>query len=301
MNKSQRADFALLLVTIFWGAGFPITKFALQTIPPLYHIGLRFLIAAVLLSIIFFRKMTKVNRSIIKPAVIMATLLFFTYALQTIGLQYTTASKSAFYSGLAVLFVPIIAFVLYRKSINTNTIISISLATLGLFLLSYSGNDFSFNVGDFMTVLCSATYAMLLLLTSDYVRNHDATQLSIVQMYIVAMLGFAAALVFDKWDTPMSLLSFNSLIFSAVLCTAFAFWMQATAQKFTSASHVALIFTMEPVFGAFTSWLLLDERLGLKGFIGGGFVISAMLIAELDFTALKNKFVVKIENDEKCN
>jgi drug/metabolite transporter (DMT)-like permease len=289
MNRAQKADLALLLVTIFWGAGFPITKFALQTIPPLYHIGLRFMIAAVLLSIIFYKKMLKIDKSILKPATTMAALLFLTYALQTVGLLYTTASKSAFYSGLAVLFVPMLSFVFYKSKINVNTLISITLAFIGLFLLSFSGNVFSFNVGDFMTIMNSVTYAVLLLLTSDYVKEHDPTQLSIVQMYIVSILGFAAALVFDKWDTPMSLLSFNSLMFSAVLCTAFAFWMQATAQKFTSASHVALIFTMEPVFGAFTSWLLLGERLGFKGFIGGLFIISAMLIAEFDFAALKVK------------
>jgi drug/metabolite transporter (DMT)-like permease len=290
MNRAQKADLALLLVTIFWGAGFPVTKFALQTIPPLYHIGLRFLIAAVLLSIIFYKKMFKIDKSILKPASAMAALLFLTYALQTVGLLYTTASKSAFYSGLAVLFVPMLSYVFYKSKINVNTLISITLAFLGLFLLSFSGNVFSFNIGDLMTILNSVTYAVLLLLTSDYVKEHDPTQLSIVQMYIVSILGFAAALVFDKWDTPMSLLSFNSLMFSAVLCTAFAFWMQANAQIFTSASHVALIFTMEPVFGAFTSWLLLGERLGLKGFFGGIFIISAMLIAEFDFTALKVKF-----------
>jgi drug/metabolite transporter (DMT)-like permease len=296
MNRSQKADLALLLVTIFWGAGFPITKFALQTIPPLYHIGLRFMIAAVLLSAIFYKKMFGINKSILKPAATMAALLFLTYALQTVGLLYTTASKSAFYSGLAVLFVPLLSFIFYKSRISINTLISILLAFIGLFLLSFSGSEFSFNIGDLMTVLNSVSYAVLLLLTSDYVKEHDATQLSIVQMYIVSILGFAAALIFDKWNTPMSLLSFNSLMFSAVLCTAFAFWMQATAQKFTSASHVALIFTMEPVFGAFTAWLLLGELIGLKGFIGGAFIISAMLIAEFDFAAFKKRFYALTEH-----
>ena len=295
MNRTQKSDLALLLVTIFWGAGFPITKFALHTIPPFYHIGLRFLIAAVLLSIIFYKKMSKIDKSILKPATTMAILLFLTYALQTVGLLYTTASKSAFYSGLAVLFVPTLSFIFYKSKMNVNTLISITLAFIGLFLLSFSGNVFSFNIGDLMTVLNSVSYAVLLLFTSGYVKEHDPTQLSIVQMYIVSIFGFIAAIIFDKWDTPMSLLSFNSLMFSAVLCTAFAFWMQATAQKFTSASHIALIFTMEPVFGAFTAWLLLGENIGFKGFVGGGFIIFAMLIAEFDLSALKAKLLILTE------
>jgi drug/metabolite transporter (DMT)-like permease len=292
MNRAQKSDLALLLVTIFWGAGFPITKFALQTIPPFYHIGLRFLIAAVLLSIIFYKKMTKVDKSILKPAATMAVLLFLTYALQTVGLLYTTASKSAFYSGLAVLFVPTLSFIFYKSKMNANTLISISLAIIGLFLLSFTDSVFSFSIGDFMTVLNSVSYAVLLLLTSGYVKEHDPTQLSIIQMYIVSLFGFIGALIFDKWDTPMSLLSFNSLMFSAVLCTAFAFWMQAAAQKFASASHIALIFTMEPVFGAFTAWLLLGENIGFKGFLGGGFIILAMLVAEFDFSGFRMRFLM---------
>lgn len=295
MKKAQKADLALLIVTVFWGAGFPITKFALETITPLYHIGLRFIIAALLLSLIFFKKIIKVQKSILKPAAAMALLLFTTYALQTIGLLYTTASKSAFYSGLAVLFVPFLSLIFYKTKLNVNTMVSTAMAVIGLFFLSFAGGDFSFTIGDFMTILCSAAYALLLLLTSDFVKAHDATQLSIVQMYFVAMLGFAAALIFEPIPAGISLLSFNSLIFSAVLCTAFAFWMQATAQNFTTASHVALIFTMEPVFGALTSRLLLNELIGLKGLIGGVFIILAMLIAEFDFSILKKKLLKQEE------
>lgn len=289
MNKSQKADLALLLVTVFWGAGFPVTKFALQTIPPLYHIGLRFLIAAVLLSVIFYKKLSGINKSILKPAFIMATLLFATYVLQTIGLLYTTASKSSFYSGLSVLFVPLLSLLFLSQKIHRKTLLSIALATSGLTLLSFTGDVFSFNIGDFLTILNPITYAGLLILTSGYVQEHDATQLAIVEMAIVAVMGLVSAFIFEDWVTPMSLLSFNSLMFSAVLCTAFAFWMQATAQKFTSASHVAIIFTMEPVFGALTSWLLLGERLGVKGLMGGALIIIGMLVAELDFVGMWRK------------
>lgn len=290
MKKSQSADIALLIVTIFWGTGFPATKFALETISPLYHVGLRFLIAAVLLSLFFYRKLLTINKSIIRPAALMALLLYATYVLQTVGLLYTTASKSSFYSGLAVIFVPMITFIFYKAKINANTVISVLLAFTGLFLLSYAGNDFSFTIGDFMTIMCSAVYAILLLLTSDYVKVHDATQLAIVQMYFVAVLGLLSAAAFESWPSGMSQLSFHSLMFSAVFCTAFAFWMQATAQKFTSAAHVALIFTMEPVFGALTSWLILKEHLGMKGVLGGLCILSAMLIAEIDLTGLRRAF-----------
>lgn len=281
MNKTLKADLALLTITVFWGAGFPATKIAIQTIPPFYHIGFRFFIASLLLSLIFHKKLKKLDREIIKPAFILSLLLFGTYAFQTVGIQYTTASKSGFFSGLAVLFVPIFSIFYLKTKLEIRSIIGVISATFGLFLLSYAGGNFDFNIGDFLTILCSVAYAWQLLLTGTFVKDQDATLLSIAQLFFVSVFGIAFALIFESFPSAVSVPSFWSLMFSAVFCTAFAFLVQTTMQKFTSASHVALIFTMEPVFGALTSFLVLGEVLGPRGILGGLFIIAAMLITEL--------------------
>jgi len=283
MKKSLKADLALILVTIFWGAGFPATKIALQTMTPFYHIGIRFAVASLLLSLLFYRKLRSLNKSLIKPALILSSLLFATYAFQTVGIQYTTASKSGFFSGLAVLIVPLFSIFYLKTKLELKTIISVATATLGLFLLSYTGSDFNFNIGDFLTILCSICYAWQLLFTGTYVQKHDATLLAIVQLFFVSLYGMAFAVILEPIPANMSVPSFWSLMFSAVFCTAFAFWMQTTAQKFTAASHIALIFTMEPVFGALTSFLLLNEVLGARGIIGGILIVSAMIISEFQW------------------
>jgi len=284
MKKSLKADLALLLVTIFWGAGFPATKIALQTMTPYYHIGIRFAVASLLLSLLFFKKLRNLNKSLIKPALILSSLLFATYAFQTVGIQYTTASKSGFFSGLAMLIVPLFSIFYQKTKLELKTIISVVTATLGLFLLSYTGSDFNFNIGDFLTILCSICYAWQLLFTGTYVQKHDAILLAIVQLFFVSLYGMAFAVILEPLPANMSVPSFWSLMFSAVFCTAFAFWMQTTAQKFTAASHIALIFTMEPVFGALTSFLLLNEMLGARGIIGGILIVSAMIISEFQWT-----------------
>lgn len=283
MKKSLKADLALILVTIFWGAGFPATKIALQTMTPYYHIGIRFAVASLLLSLLFYKKLRSLNKSLIKPALILSSLLFATYAFQTVGIQYTTASKSGFFSGLAVLIVPLFSIFYLKTKLELKTIISVITATLGLFLLSYTGSDFNFNIGDFLTILCSICYAWQLLFTGTYVQKHDATLLAIVQLFFVSLYGMAFAVILEPIPVNMSVPSFWSLMFSAVFCTAFAFWMQTTAQKFTAASHIALIFTMEPVFGALTSFLLLNEVLGARGIIGGILIVSAMIISEFQW------------------
>ena len=284
MKKSLRADLALLLVTIFWGAGFPATKIALQTMTPYYHIGFRFAIASFLLAALFHKKLRGLNKDLIKPALVLSSLLFATYAFQTVGIQYTTASKSSFFSGLAVLIVPLFSIFYLKAKLAPKTVLSVLTATLGLFLLSYTGSNFDFNIGDFLTILCSVCYAWQLLFTGTYVQKHDATLLAIVQLFFVSVFGMVFAVTLEPFPVGISVPSFWSLMFSAVLCTAFAFWMQTTAQKFTPASHIALIFTMEPVFGALTSFLALGEVLGVRGIIGGMFIVAAMLISELQWT-----------------
>lgn len=284
MKKSLRADIALLLVTIFWGAGFPATKIALQTMTPFYHIGIRFAIASLLLSLLFYKKLKNLNKDLIKPALILSSLLFATYALQTVGIQYTTASKSSFFSGLAVLIVPLFSIFYLKTKLELKTVISVLTATLGLFLLSNTSGNSNFNIGDFLTILCSICYAWQLIFTGTYVQKHDATLLAIVQLFFVSVFGMVFAIVLEPFPKDMSLPSFWSLMFSAVFCTAFAFWMQTTAQKFSPASHIALIFTMEPVFGALTSFFVLGELLGIRGIIGGMFIVSGMLISELQWS-----------------
>lgn len=288
MKKSAKADLSLLLVTIFWGAGFPATKIALETMTPYYYIGFRFAIASLLLAAFFYRKLKELRKDLVKPALVLSSLLFATYAFQTVGIQYTTASKSGFFSGLAVLIVPFFSIFYLKSRLEIKTIISIITATLGLFLLSNAGTGTSFNIGDFLTILGCVCYAWQLLFTGTYVQKHDATLLAVVQLFFVSVFGLAFALVLEPLPAGMSGLSFWSLMFSSVFCTAFAFWMQTTAQKFTPASHIALIFTMEPVFGALTSYLALGEVIGIKGIIGGIFIIAAMLITELQWTKRKD-------------
>lgn len=282
MKKSLKADLVLIFVTVVWGAGFPATKFALQTITPMYIIALRFFIASSLLAIIFYKKVKEINWTVIKPGLVLSLLLFFVYVFQTIGMQYTTASKSSFYIGLSVLFVPFFSYFYIKTKLQPKIVISTLVAALGLFLLSYTGNDFSFTKGDFLTIMSAVCCAWHLIFTGIFVQKHDAVLLSVIQMTFVCIFGFMAAFMFESMPSGISMVSFGSLLFMAILCTAFAFLAQTVALKYTTAAHVAIIFVMEPLFGAITASFLLNEVLGIKGVIGGLLIVFAMLMSELD-------------------
>lgn len=287
MKNSYKADIVLLIVTVIWGAGFPVTKFALETITPMYIIALRFTIAGIVLSAIFYKKLKKIDKSLIKPSFLLGTLLFLVYVFQTIGMQYTSASKSGFFIGLAVIFVPFFSYFYLKTKISTKIIVSTLIAALGLFLLSFEGDSISLNKGDFLMILSAITCAWHLIFSSVFVKKHDAILLSLLHMIFVAIFGLIAAMFFETFPKNISPISLGSLIFMGVLCTAFGFLAQIVALKYTSATRVAIIFTMEPVFAAITSWILLNEQLGIKGLIGGVLIVLAMLLSELSINSFK--------------
>src|ERR1700674_2816808 len=71
------------------------------------------------------------------------------------------------------------------------------------------------------------------------------------------------------------------ILICAVFATAAAFSIQLWAQRYTTPSHAAILFTLEPVFAVITSYILLKERLGGRAVLGAIFVLMGILIAEL--------------------
>ncbi|MBI1738766.1 MAG: DMT family transporter, partial [Acidobacteria bacterium] len=71
------------------------------------------------------------------------------------------------------------------------------------------------------------------------------------------------------------------LLVTAVGCTALGFSVQVWAQRHTTATHIAILFTLEPVFAALTSYIVLHERLGPRALTGGVLILAGILLAEL--------------------
>lgn len=289
MKKSIVADFSLIMVTFFWGIGFPLVKFALVSVGPLYQIAFRFLIAGILLSIIFMKTLKSIDTKILLPSFILSFSLYITYLLSIVGIKYTTASNSSFYCCLAVIIVPFISYIFYKVKPKKKYIISITMCIFGLFLISYNEGGLSLNLGDILCLLASFTYAFQIVLTEKFVSSYNPTVLAIIQMYFVSFIGFIVALLFEPFPKTIVPISLISIIAMSIFCTAFAFYIQTTAQKHTTATKVSLIFCLEPLFGVIFSCLLLGEIIGIKGIIGGIFIIGSIVISEINFNKINSE------------
>lgn len=265
---------ALLLTTLIWGATFPATKAALEQIPPLSFLGLRFLLGTLLIACWFLATGYRLRRerAVLSASAVATVFLFFGYALQTVGLNYTSASNSAFLTALYVIIVP-----LMLRRFDRRVLTATAIATAGLWLLVKPSA--TMNLGDVMTIGCAVAFAGHIVCLERYTRLFDAPSLLLWQMSAMTLLF----LLIMGWEqapaqafAPSAPLLIG-LTVTGVFATG-AFAVQMWVQQVIPAQQVALIFASEPAYAAWLSWYFLGETLDLQAWIGSGLILTAVII-----------------------
>lgn len=293
MKVQTKADLALIMVTMFWGASCLLTKIGLSGLEPLTLMALRFFIAFVLSAAVFWKRIASSDLTTVKYAAILSGILFVVYAFMTYGVKYTTASNAGFLTCLASIFIPIFAFVFLKQKQEKKVIFSIGLAFVGVMLLSFHAS-LKFNIGDVLCILCSAAFAVHILVMGTYTKRVDSVVLGVLQLGFAGIYSLAAAFVFETPSLPQTTQSWVIVLILSIFCTAVGFIVQSVAQKYTTPSHTGLIFTMEPAFAAFFAFIFLGEVLAARGYVGEVLMIMSILIVEVEFPHRK-----KIQRDNE--
>jgi drug/metabolite transporter (DMT)-like permease len=290
LKKSMIADSILLLVVLIWGVTFVVVQNAIDFLPPLTFNGVRFFIASVFLLLfllLFYRpQLRQMEKKLFLAGMILGVWLFLGYAFQTIGLLYTSSSKTGFITGLSVVLVPVFAFFILKQRPKFPAVIGTLLATSGLYLMTL-GDMSSVNKGDFFVFLCAISFALQIVFTGRYAPHFPSLALAFVQILTVAVLSAGGAFFFEDWQTTLTWETlatptvYWALIITGIPATALAFLAQTECQRFTTPSRVALIFAMEPVFAAIAAYLFNSEVLGGRALIGGLLIFLGMILAEV--------------------
>ena len=276
--KTLKADLALIGVTGIWGCTFLLVQNALHDVSPILFLGLRFAVAAAALYLLYRKKLVK---AAVLPGVAAGCFLVAGYAFQTAGLQYTTASKSAFLTSLSVPMVPLAGSLVYRLVPKPFELLGVVVASIGMVLLTAPSSLAGIGRGDWLSFFCAVAFAGQVVAVSHAAGKGNFETLAFVQMLTASVLSFAS---FRALETP--LLHWTPGVISAVLLTgllasALAFSVQAWAQQFTSVTRAAIIYALEPVFAWITSWSLIGERFGLKESAGAALILLGILTVEL--------------------
>ncbi|QCT94387.1 DMT family transporter [Caminibacter mediatlanticus TB-2] len=277
MDFKKISDLLLVLVAIAWGSTFILVQNALQDIPPFSFLFIRFFLAFALMYIIFYKKISY-NISTIKAAMFLGLFNFLAFSLQTYALLYEKSSIVAFVTGFYVVIVPFFAFLFFKKQIKTNVIIGAFLSLIGLYLLSNS-SGFKLSFGITLTLLCDIFVALHILFTDIYSKKYNIFSLVTFQFLFVSLFS----LIFTPFEHNKIIFSFDvflAIFVTVIFATIFAYLVQTYAQRYTSPTKTAVIFTLEPVSAAIIGYFF-GEILTLKQIIGGILVIAAILISEI--------------------
>ena len=294
MSKQVKADLILVLVTMCWGVSYYLMDISLAELDPFTLNAHRFLGAFVIAGIFSWKKVLTVNRTTLKYSLLVGVALVFVYMGATFGVKYTSLSNSGFLCALTVIFTPIINRLAFRKRAGAKLTLVVIMCFVGIALMTLK-DDFSINTenlrGDMLCLMCAVAYAVDLILTERAVSHEevDAYLLGVFQLGVTGILNFMLAFIFETPHFPETAGVWGSVIFLSVFCTGIAFVLQPVAQQYTTASHVGVIFTLEPVFAAIVALVFAHEVLSVKAYIGALLMLASIFVMEIDFKALTNK------------
>jgi drug/metabolite transporter (DMT)-like permease len=268
---------ALISVAVIWGAAFVLMKPAIEKQPIFDFLATRFTIAVVIMILIRPSVLKLIRGDIIKFGFPLGAILGAGYITQTIALQETTAAITGFLTGLYVVLTPIFAWLAFRQKVARKVWLAVALATAGLALMSITG--VAIEVGQIWGILCAILFAVHIVGLGAWSPGRDAYALTVVQLAAAGVVCWIGALA-DGYQAPPSDDVWFAVLFTAVLATALAFFVQTWAQSIMDASRVAIILTSEVVFAAAISVAVGQEVLTLKTLLGGALMVAAMLLVE---------------------
>jgi len=269
---------ALVAVTAVWGVTFVQVKDAVALYPLFAFLALRFAIATATLAVPAAGRLRSLGRSGLGAGVLAGSLLAAGYALQTAGLERTTVSSAGFVTGMYVVLTPVLALALFRIRVAPVAWLGVALATAGLALLS--GVHGGAVGGDLLVLGGAAVYALQIVLMERYAPLYDALAFTLVEMLVSFVSLGAVALAAGQVEWPRGWTVWGALLVTGIFASALGFLAQTWAQRRTSATRTALVFSLEPVWAALFGVTLAGDRLGVPGWAGCAVIMGGIVLAE---------------------
>jgi len=278
-------DLLLVVITMIWGGTFLVVKDAVRLSGPFLYLALCYSIGTLTLALIFRKRLLRITRSELKNGLIIGVFLFTGYALQTVGLQYTTVSKAGFITGLYVPLVPVFSFFFLRQKPAPGAIIGIVLSLAGLALLSIDDRfNLVFGFGELLILGCAFAFAMHIVCIGKFAPHADAINLAIIQLALTSVLSFLAIPIVREPFTMPPLPFWGAVLFMGVVDIAFTLLTMNWVQQFVGSTRAALIYALEPMWAALFGYLLAGDSLSLSAWVGCIFILAGMVMGRISFS-----------------
>ena len=279
VRSTRRSELLLLLGVLLWSTTFAVMKQSLGIISPALLVLVRFAIAAAVVYVLFRSKIEFTWLNLLKGLAI-GIPEYVGFMLQVTGITMTTASKSAFITGLAVVVAPVLSFLFLREQRSWKVALALLLAVDGLWIISFG---FTLRVGgmgmgDFLTVLCALAFGMQVFVIHLFSDRDSFYATTFFQLLAVAICSLAYALT-TKQTLVVNPVSWPSLLYLAIFTTVITVLLQNRFQHDVTVAQASVIYSLEPVFATLLAVLFIGERMGPATLVGGVLLFTASAIS----------------------
>ncbi len=279
-SKTIWAKAALILVAILWGSSLVVAKSSIDHISPSLLIALRFTIACVLLSVLFFRRLKSITHADVISGAKIGAFLFGAYWIQTVGVSLAMPGKSGFLSSVYCVLVPFTTWMMCRKRPEKRNVLATAICIVGIMLASAT-NGFSIAAGDGLALLSGVFYALHITSVNKYGENRDPVMITILQFGFCALYAWIATFAMEGFSIAWSMDALPQVLYLAVFCTAIALLLQNVGQKYADPSSTSIFLSTESVWSVFFSVAIYHEAISVQMMAGFALIFAAVLISEL--------------------
>lgn len=281
MIASRKAEIYLILITLIWGGTFVSIKVALDYISPLLLMGLRFSSAFIFFLILSPVKPSTLTRSLLLRGTALGIFMFIGYGLQTVGLNYTTASRSGFITYFYALLTPLFQFLILKKKPLGANLLGLAVAFAGLTLITGGLGGGTLNKGDVITLVSAAFFSIYIVCLNLWSSDDNAGPLTAIQLFVTSLIAFAMSPVFETPFLIPSFLLWGNLIFLSLLGSVVAVYVMTRFQNFLTPTRAAILYSLEPVFSVILAVIILKEHFSFIQLGGAALIISGVLFSEI--------------------
>jgi drug/metabolite transporter (DMT)-like permease len=280
VSRERLAESALVAIAAVWGLTFVMVQDAIELLPTMAFLGYRFVPAALLVGLVFRRRITALSVAGWRAGALMGAFLTAGYIFQTLGLEETTASNAGFITGLFVVFTPVLGAIFMRERLGALGWAAAGVSAFGLWLLSGSGGELNLR-GDGLVLFAAISFSAHILVTSRAVKSHDVGALLVGQLGVCGLFCLIVAAVAGQLEAPEGGTVWSALIVTSLIASALGFFVQTFAQQHAPPARTALILASEPAFAGLFGYLLADDRLSTAGWLGAALIMAAIVAVEI--------------------
>ena len=278
-GERLRADLTLLAAAVVWGSAFAACRVAAEQLGPFLYNGLRFALGALTLLPFVGRRLRNLTRLELWGGALAGTLLFSGSTLQQKGLQFTTAGKAGFITGLYVVLVPLFLALVWRQRPRGSSWVASLVAALGLYLLS-AVEQLALSPGDALELAGAVVWALHVILISRLAQRVDVLRLAWVQCVVCALLSLAFGIRLELHTLARLVDVWWAIAYTGVFSVGLGYTLQMLGQRHAPPVDASVILSLEAVFAALAGWLMLGEMLTAWQLLGCGLMLVGMLLAQ---------------------